>query len=382
MQELGILEVDAATYYLIGIICFSAARFLFTWLMKWHRPSKLLMWAAVAGLVLCTTVVLTPGTGMLNVIALTGISSFMSLMFPTIYGLALEDVAADDKKIGASGLIMAILGGAVITPVQGLISDAAGIHISYLVPVFCLVITIQHITTMQTLNKNTAPKRTYTEKVIQFGEGNFLRAFADWIIWKTNQKTDFKASVVVVQPTPRFCGLDYLEDQPKDRLQRIRRGGAAEGGRQGRYAQRSGRSLPRQPSRPRGIDPYNDFNEFLKLAEQPEMRFVISNTTEAGIAFDPTCKFSDKPAASYPGKLVQLLHHRYEHFKGDSGKGFIILPCELIFHNGKHLKECINQYIEHWNLGADFKNWIDAACPVYNTLVDRIVPARRTTPTN
>ena len=150
MQELGILEVDAATYYLIGIICFSAARFLFTWLMKWHRPSKLLMWAAVAGLVLCTTVVLTPGTGMLNVIALTGISFFMSLMFPTIYGLALEDVAADDKKIGASGLIMAILGGAVITPVQGLISDAAGIHISYLVPVVCLVIVLAYAWAVET----------------------------------------------------------------------------------------------------------------------------------------------------------------------------------------------------------------------------------------
>jgi FHS family L-fucose permease-like MFS transporter len=108
------------------------------------------MWAAVAGLVLCTTVVLTPGTGMLNVIALTGISFFMSLMFPTIYGLALEDVAADDKKIGASGLIMAILGGAVITPVQGLISDAAGIHISYLVPVFCLVIVLAYAWAVET----------------------------------------------------------------------------------------------------------------------------------------------------------------------------------------------------------------------------------------
>lgn len=144
MQELGILEVNAATYYLIGIICFCAARFLFTWLMKWHRPSKLLKMAAIAGLVLCTIVVVTPGTGMLNVVALTGISFFMSLMFPTIYGLALENVDSDDKKIGASGLIMAILGGAVITPLQGVISDAAGIHISYIVPLVCLAVVLSY----------------------------------------------------------------------------------------------------------------------------------------------------------------------------------------------------------------------------------------------
>ena len=154
MQELGILEVNAATYYLIGIICFSAARFLFTWLMKWHRPSKLLKLAAIAGLVLCTIVVVTPGTGMLNVVALTGISFFMSLMFPTIYGLALENVDSDDKKIGASGLIMAILGGAVITPLQGVISDAAGIHISYIVPLVCLCVVLSYACYIEKIQKN------------------------------------------------------------------------------------------------------------------------------------------------------------------------------------------------------------------------------------
>ena len=217
---------------------------------------------------------------------------------------------------------------------------------------------------MKPLNKNTAPKRTYTEKVIQFGEGNFLRAFADWIIWKTNQKTNFNASVVVVQPR---AGGKVAMLNAQDGLYHVNLQGLDSDG-------KPTDSVELIDVVSRGIDPYKDFNEFLKLAEQPEMRFVISNTTEAGITFDPTCKFSDKPAASYPGKLVQLLHHRFEHFKGDLGKGFIILPCELIFHNGKHLKECINQYIEHWNLGADFNNWVDAACPVYNTLVDRIVP--------
>ena len=124
----------------------------------------------------------------------------------------------------------------------------------------------------------------------------------------------------------------------------------------------------------RGINPYRDFQNYLKLAEQPEMRFIVSNTTEAGIAFDPSCKFTDAPASSYPGKLVQLLYHRYEYFKGDMGKGFIIFPCELIFENGKHLKECIRQYIELWKLGEDFSNWFEKACGVYSTLVDRIVP--------
>ena len=141
MKELGLLEADAATVYLISIIGFSAARFLFTWLMKWIQPSKLLLWAAAADIVLCLIVALCGGTGVLCIVALIGVSFFMSLMFPTIYGIALENVGGD-AKIGASGLIMAILGGAVITPLQGIISDAAGINISYLVPMVCFVVVL------------------------------------------------------------------------------------------------------------------------------------------------------------------------------------------------------------------------------------------------
>ncbi|MBR4676909.1 MAG: L-fucose:H+ symporter permease [Bacteroidales bacterium] len=139
MNELRIVEADAATYYLISTVCFCAARFLFTWLMKWHRPSKLLMWAALGALVLSLGVVLTASSGMTCIAVLIGISFFMSLMFPTIYGLALENVGSD-SKIGASGLIMAILGAALITPVQGMVSDAAGINISYLVPMICFAV--------------------------------------------------------------------------------------------------------------------------------------------------------------------------------------------------------------------------------------------------
>ena len=143
MQELGILEAKAATIYLVSIICFSSARFIFTWLMKWIRPSKLLAVAAVADILLCLAVVLCKGTGWPCVIALIAVSFFMSLMFPTIYGIALGGVG-EDAKIGASGLIMAILGGALLTPLQGKISDLFGVNLSYLVPLVCFVVVLAY----------------------------------------------------------------------------------------------------------------------------------------------------------------------------------------------------------------------------------------------
>ena len=217
---------------------------------------------------------------------------------------------------------------------------------------------------MERLNRTTAPQaKQYTEKVIQFGEGNFLRAFIDWIIWKTNQKTDFNASVVVVQPIEKGM-VGWLNEQ--DGLYHLNLQGLLDG--------EPVDSVDLIDVVSRGINPYEDFAAYLKLAEQPEMRFVISNTTEAGIAFDPTCKLEDAPASSYPGKLTQLLYHRFKTFQGAPDKGFIIFPCELIFENGKHLKECIRQYIDLWNLGAEFSLWFETACGVYSTLVDRIVP--------
>lgn len=217
---------------------------------------------------------------------------------------------------------------------------------------------------MERLNRKTAPSaKTYTEKVIQFGEGNFLRGFIEWIIWNTNKKTDFNASVVVVQPIDRGM-IDMLNEQ--DGLYHLNLQGMQNG--------KSVDSIEMIDVISRALNPYVDFESYLKLAEQPGMRFIISNTTEAGIAFDPSCKFDDKPALSYPGKLVQLLYHRFEYFKGDKSKGFIILPCELIFENGKHLKECIRQYIKHWNLSKEFEEWFETACSVYCTLVDRITP--------
>ena len=221
---------------------------------------------------------------------------------------------------------------------------------------------------MQPLNCKTAPKRVRTERVIQFGEGNFLRAFVDWIIQKVDESTDFDASVVVVQPIAQGM-VEKLNEQ--DCLYHVNLQGLIDG--------KPVNSLTLIDTISRALNPYQDFDAFLRLAEQPEMRFVISNTTEAGIAFDPACRLSDKPASSYPGKLVQLLWHRFKTFKGDPTKGFIIMPCELIFLNGHHLRECIDQYVELWreDFGDEyenFKKWTTESCYVCATLVDRIVP--------
>ena len=216
---------------------------------------------------------------------------------------------------------------------------------------------------LKPLNKHFAPKSVMPEKVIQFGEGNFLRAFVDWIIWNMDQKTNFNGSVVVVQPLNGGM-IDWLNGQ--DCLYHVNL--------QGRENGKPVNTLERIDVISRCLNPYAQFDAYLALAEQPEIRFVISNTTEAGIAFDPNCKLEDKPASSYPGKLVQLLYHRYQAFNGDPTKGLIIFPCELIFLNGHVLKDCIRKYIDLWQLPDGFRQWFEESCGVYATLVDRIVP--------
>ncbi|MEE1347862.1 MAG: tagaturonate reductase, partial [Bacteroidales bacterium] len=221
---------------------------------------------------------------------------------------------------------------------------------------------------LKSLNMRTAPKSVMPERIIQFGEGNFLRAFVDWIVYNMDQKTDFNGSVVVVQPIERGM-VDWLNGQ--DCLYHVNL--------QGRQDGKAVNELTRIDVISRALNPYTQNQAFMALAEQPEIRFVISNTTEAGIAFDPACKFSDAPASSYPGKLTQLLFHRFKTFNGAADKGLIIMPCELIFLNGHHLKDCIYKYIELWkdDFGADyeqFKDWFTNYCYVCATLVDRIVP--------
>lgn len=221
---------------------------------------------------------------------------------------------------------------------------------------------------MKVLNKCTAPKSVAPERIIQFGEGNFLRCFVDWIVYRMNRKTDFNSSVVVVQPIEKGM-VDWLNGQ--DCLYHVNL--------QGRLNGEVVNSLTRIDCISRALNPYTQNQAFMALADQPEVRFVISNTTEAGIAFDPSCKLLDAPASSYPGKLTQLLYRRFQTFKGDKTKGLIIMPCELIFLNGHHLKECIYKYIELWkdDFGKDyskFKEWFTKYCYVCATLVDRIVP--------
>ena len=217
---------------------------------------------------------------------------------------------------------------------------------------------------MEKLNRETAKvTRTYPERIIQFGEGNFLRAFVDWIIFNMNNKADFNSSVVIVQPLANGM-IDMLNDQ--DGLYHLNLQGLDKG--------KAVDSIELIDVVSRCLNPYSQFQDYLKLAENPDMRFVISNTTEAGIAFDDSCKPDDSPASSFPGKLTQLLFHRFKTFNGAMDKGLIMLPCELIFHNGTELKKCIEQYIALWNLGEEFKQWFEKACGVYCTLVDRIVP--------
>ena len=216
---------------------------------------------------------------------------------------------------------------------------------------------------MKPLNQKTHKKTLRPERIIQFGEGNFLRAFIDWIVYHMNEKTDFNGSVVVVQPIEKGMTCQLME---QDCLYHVNLQGLDKG--------ETVNSLTCIDVISRAMNPYEQFEDFLKLAEQPDIRFVISNTTEAGIAFDPTCRLDDRPAASYPGKLTQLLYHRYRTFGGDRSKGLIVFPCELIFLNGHKLKEVIYQYIELWKLEDDFKIWFEETCGVYATLVDRIVP--------
>ena len=216
---------------------------------------------------------------------------------------------------------------------------------------------------MNKLNRTTARATQYPDKIIQFGEGNFLRAFVDWIIWKTNQSTDFNAGVTVVQPIANGKA-ELLNSQ--DGLYHLNLQGIDSGTKVD--------SIELIDVINKVINPYSEFDEYIRLAENPDYRFVISNTTEAGIAFDASCRLEDRPASSYPGKLTQLLYRRFIYFNGDKSKGLVILPCELIFNNGKELKKCIRKYIDLWKLGEDFREWFETACGVYCTLVDRIVP--------
>ncbi|NCC64543.1 MAG: tagaturonate reductase, partial [Spirochaetia bacterium] len=203
------------------------------------------------------------------------------------------------------------------------------------------------------------------ERVLQFGEGNFLRAFVDWMIDILNEKTDFNGNVVIVQPLAQ--GLSDMLNKQNGLYSTILRG-VQDGKTVEAY-----RTIT---SVSRCLNPYNaeDYAQYMKLAESEDLRFIFSNTTEAGIAYHSGDALSDTPQVSFPAKMTSFLYSRYQAFNGALDKGLIIIPVELIDKNGDNLKRIVKQYATEWKLEQSFRNWLDEACDFCNSLVDRIVP--------
>jgi tagaturonate reductase len=200
------------------------------------------------------------------------------------------------------------------------------------------------------------------ERVLQFGEGNFLRAFVDWMLDRMNTRGLFGGRVVVVQPiaTGMAEAINAQQGLYTVILRGIERGEV-----------RETREIVSSVSR--CLNPYTEYEAFLSCAENPELRFVVSNTTEAGIRTDPADRLDSRPAPSFPGKLTQLLYARFLHFAGDPVRGLVMLPCELVEKNGQGLERAVRQTAESWNLPAEFTRFLTEACTFTSTLVDRIV---------
>jgi tagaturonate reductase len=200
------------------------------------------------------------------------------------------------------------------------------------------------------------------EKVLQIGEGNFLRAFADWMIDTANSAGVFDGSVVVCQPIAR--GMAEAINNQNGVYTLLMRG------------VENNEVVTRKhvvTSISRCINPYEDFASLMEIAVNPDLKVVISNTTEAGIAYHEGDKPDDKPPVSFPAKMTVILHERYKKFNGQQDKGLLMLPVELIDKNGDNLKNCILRYAKEWNFEEGFISWLENANCFANTLVDRIV---------
>ena len=196
-------------------------------------------------------------------------------------------------------------------------------------------------------------KKVRPERVIQFGEGGFLRGFVDWMLKKMEEKGLFDGSIVVVQPIKE--GLCDLLTEQNCLYTHIIRGS-------------EGVDTTLVDIISRCVKPYEDFDAYLALAENPDFRYVVSNTTEAGIVFSDEDKITDAPPKTFPAKLTRLLLRRYEL----GLDGFIFFPCELIDRSGDNLKKCVLQYADLWSLGDGFKAWVEEKNVFTNVLVDRI----------
>lgn len=204
-------------------------------------------------------------------------------------------------------------------------------------------------------------------KVLQFGEGNFLRAFVDYFFDLANERGAFFGKCALVQPIAQ--GLTDIINGQEGLYTLYLRG--SEGG----------ETVDRRrviSSVAKCLNPYDfgNYNEIMRIAASPELEYIVSNTTEAGIVYDPSCSLEDAPASSFPGKLTQVLLARYNA----GGSGLVILSCELIDNNGAELLRCVNKYIELWGLDEDFARYVNEKCTFATTLVDRIVPGRVRSP--
>ena len=224
---------------------------------------------------------------------------------------------------------------------------------------------------METLNYQVLEKSGYKgyvlkdapEKVLQFGEGNFLRAFVDYWFDVSNEKVGWNGKCCLVQPiAPGLAKL--INDQQGLYTLYLR-------GRQNGEKVDAKRVIS---SVSRCLNPYEkeDYDAMMQVAVSDELEYIVSNTTEAGIVYDPACQQADCPPASFPAKLTQVLYARYNAKK----PGVVVLSCELIDNNGKELLKCVNQYIDQWGLDDGFRKWVNEDCTFCSTLVDRIVPGR------
>lgn len=199
-------------------------------------------------------------------------------------------------------------------------------------------------------------------KILQYGEGNFLRGFVDYMIDIANEEELFNGKIVIVKPISYGSLVNFHKQEYRYRVS-LR---GLENGKP-KITDRIIRSISG------ALCSYEDYEYYMSYARLESLRFIVSNTTEAGIVYDDTDCYENRPPKSFPGKLTKLLYERYTHFKGDKDKGLIILPCELIENNGKVLKECVFKLANKWSLDMGFVEWIKECCIFCNTLVDRII---------
>jgi tagaturonate reductase len=217
---------------------------------------------------------------------------------------------------------------------------------------------------MKKLNRiNTGLEKLQPIKVVQFGEGNFLRAFVDYAFHKLNKEVDFNAGIAIVQPLKDGM-VNLINEQ--DGLYTLFMNGIKKG--------EKIQDIELITNIVKTINPYTEFANYLALAKEEELQFIVSNTTEAGIEFIESDTPDMQPPVSFPAKLTVLLYERFKHFNGDASKAVTIIPCELIDYNSETLKKYILQYCDTWKLEDAFKTWVSDACTYHSTLVDRIVP--------